>query len=373
VDPLTHAISGAALARAFPKEKLPTQQLVLIILLAMAPDSDIVLRLISDPLYLQHHRGLTHSLLMLPLWGWLIFSLSSRQVKQNPAMPKLIGLALLLHISLDVITTYGTMLLAPVSDKRFSFDLVFIIDPLFSLCLLIPLLLGFIWKRQLRSLSILSFVAALAYLTLAYSNQQQAIELTKKAYPDAIAYHALPMAFSPFNWQLIATYPNHYARAAVNLKPDFPGLAPLFDDAFVTTLLSTKIRDANHIVWQELPAMHTVTNVEQLPGTAFYAWFTRFPVLLRQDSESIDFGDLAFGGGAPGVNPSFQLHIDLMNDLANDLTNDLQSGSPASKPQAWLIWRGDRKSELKQTTTPFNWLSLHSRNQTDQHRTTNRR
>lgn len=348
MDPLTHAISGAALARAFPKETLPAKQVALIILLAMAPDSDIVLRLISDPVYLQHHRGLTHSLLMLPLWGWLIFSLSSRQIKQNPVMPKLIGLALLLHISLDVITAYGTMLFAPVSDKRFSVDLLFIIDPLFSLCLLIPLLMGFIWKQHARSLSILSFVAALAYLALAYINQQQAIDLTKKAYPDAIAYHALPLAFSPFNWQLIATYPNHYARAAVHLKPDFPGLAPLFDDTFVTTLLSTNISGPNHIHWQNLPAMHTVKHVDQLPGTAFYAWFTRFPVLLRQDSESIDFGDLAFGGGAPGVNPSFQLHIDLAGGTSVTLS---------SRPRAWLIWRNDRKSELTQTTPPFNWLS----------------
>jgi inner membrane protein len=345
VDPLTHAISGAALARAFPKQPLSTKQLFLIILLAMAPDSDIVLRLISDPVYLQHHRGLTHSLLMLPLWGWLIFSLSSRQVKQNPVMPKLIALALLLHIFLDVVTTYGTMLFAPVSDKRFSVDLLFIIDPIFSLCLLIPVLLGFIWKRQARRLSTLSFAVALAYLLLAYSNQQQAIELTRKAHPDAIAFHALPLAFSPFNWQLIAEYPDHYARAAVNLKPDFPGLRPLFDKAFVTTLLSTQMSVPDQIQWQKLPAMHTVKHLDQLPGTAFYAWFTRFPVLLNQNKDAIDFGDLAFGGGAPGVNPSFQLHIELPNNKA------------LSKPRAWLIWRNDRKSELKQTTAPFNWLS----------------
>jgi len=345
VDPLTHALSGAALARAFPKQPLSTKQLFLIILLAMAPDSDIVLRLISDPVYLQHHRGLTHSLLMLPLWGWLIFSLSSRQVKQNPVMPKLIALALLLHIFLDVVTTYGTMLFAPVSDKRFSVDLLFIIDPIFSLCLLIPVLLGFIWKRQARRLSTLSFVVALAYLLLAYSNQQQAIELTRKAHPDAIAFHALPLAFSPFNWQLIAEYPDHYARAAVNLKPDFPGLRPLFDKAFVTTLLSTQMSVPDQIQWQKLPAMHTVKHLDQLPGTAFYAWFTRFPVLLNQNKDAIDFGDLAFGGGAPGVNPSFQLHIELPNNKA------------LSKPRAWLIWRNDRKSELKQTTAPFNWLS----------------
>lgn len=344
MDPLTHAISGAALARAFPKITLPTKHIWLIILLAMAPDSDIVLRLISDPVYLQHHRGLTHSILMLPLWGWLIFSLSSRQIRKNPAMPWLIGLALLLHIALDVITTYGTMIFAPVSDQRVSLDLLFIIDPLFTACLLIPLLAGLIWKRYARHLSIMSFVLAIAYLLLAYSNQRQGIELARKAHPDASSYHALPMAFSPFNWQLIAAYPNHYARAAVDLKPGFPGLRPWFDDAFATTLLSTSISSPNHLFWQELAAMHTVKDVEQLPGTAFYAWFARFPVLLKQNSTSVDFGDLAFGGGALGVNSSFQLHIDLPNN------------STATKAQAWLIWRGDRKSEITQTTSPFNWL-----------------
>jgi len=346
VDPLTHAISGAVLARAFPKQPLPAKQVCFIILLTMAPDSDIVLRLISDPVYLQHHRGLTHSLLMLPLWSWLIFSLSSRQVKQNPVMPKLIGLALLLHISFDVITTYGTMIFAPLSDQRVSVDLLFIIDPLFSACLLVPLMAGLIWKQYARRLSMISFVFALAYLLLAYSNQQQAIALTRQAHPDAIAYHALPMAFSPFHWQLIAEYPDYYDRAAVNLKPDFPGLTPLFDNAFITTLLSTRISAPDHIQWQQLPAMHTVKNVKQLPGTAFYAWFARFPVLLSQDKDAIDFGDLAFGGGAPGVHASFQLHIKLPDNHGR------------SKPRAWLIWRGKRKSELAQTVAPFKWLSF---------------
>ncbi len=312
----------------------------------MAPDSDIVLRLISDPVYLQHHRGLTHSLLMLPLWSWLIFSLSSRQLKQNPVMPKLIGLALLLHISLDVITTYGTMLFAPLSDRRFSGDLVFIIDPLFSACLLLPLLAGLIWKRHARRFSIISFAVALGYLLLAYNNQQQAIALTRQAHPDATACHALPMAFSPFHWQLIAEYPDHYARAAVNLKPDFPGLRPLFSNAFVTTLLSRQMSVPERIRWQQLPAMHTVKNVSHLPGTAFYAWFARFPVLLKQDKQSMDFGDLAFGGGAPGVHAPFQLHIALPESRS------------AAQPRAWLVWRGDRKSELGQTGTPFRWLSM---------------
>jgi len=66
--------------------------------------------------------------------------------------------------------------------------------------------------------------------------------------------------------------------------------------------------------------------------------------MLRQDKETIDFGDLAFGGGAPGVHAAFQLHIALPDSLGS------------SKPRAWLIWRGNRKSELAQTRAPFQWL-----------------
>ena len=356
MDPLTHAISGAVLARALPKQPLPHKQLFFLILLAMAPDADILLRILSDTVYLQHHRGLTHSLLMAPLWGWLIFSLCSRDVKKQPVMPWLIGLALLLHICLDLITTFGTMILAPLSDWRASLDLIFIIDPLFTSCLLIPLLLGLKWQSHVRKLAVLSVILMCSYLGLAYHNQQQAIDLARRGQPDASAYNALPMAFSPFHWQLIAIYPDHYARAAVNLEPGFSGTQPLFDETFTNSLISTAMNGPDDIHWQELPAMHTVKGLGVLPGTAFYQWFTRYAVLLKQDKDFIKFGDLAFGGGAPGIRPAFQLRIDLNGDLAENGSSLVAHASENTNPRAWLIWRNDRKSELTLTSAPFNWL-----------------
>ncbi len=89
--------------------------------------------------------------------------------------------------------------------------------------------------------------------------------------------------------------------------------------------------------------MHMVSEARGLPGTAFYAWFARYPVLLDKNDDFIEFGDLAFGAGTPGVNPVFQLHID---------TNDAET----KEPRAWLIWRDKRKSELTLTSAPFNWL-----------------
>lgn len=340
MDPLTHAISGAALARALPKERLPRRQAVFLILLTMAPDADIVLRLFSDTLYLQHHRGLTHSLLMLPLWTWLIFSLSTPQIKAQPLMPWLIGLALVLHIGLDLITTFGTMILAPVSDWRASLDLLFIVDPIFTGCMLLPLLAGFVWTRHKRKLGALSLLLMLAYLGLAWHNQQQAIELARKEHPEARAHYALPLAFSPFIWQLIAEYPDRYARAAVDLKPGFAGTRPLFDEGFIQQIVSSSLNSPDHIRWQSFPAMRSIADIDQRPGAAFYHWFARFPVLLSQDEEHIEIGDLAFGAGAPGVKAGFLLRID--HEACGD--------------RSWLIWRDGRASPLTGTRIPFDWL-----------------
>ncbi len=334
MDPLTHAISGAALARAFPKQHLPAKQVFLLILLSMAPDLDIVLRPWSDELYLNHHRGLTHSILMLPLWSWLIFSLLNR--KSDSILPAyLIGLALLMHIMLDLITTFGTMILAPLSDWRASLDLVFIIDPLFSACLLIPLLISLIprFRYYARQLGIFSLVLMFSYLALAYHYQQQAIALAKSVQHDASSYHALPLAFSPLNWQLIAQYPDYYVRSGVNLQPGCTGIAPLFSQAFVERINSNRMSTPDHIDWQRLANMRSVKNLSALPGTVFYEWFASYPVVLEQNDEHIIFGDLAFGAGANGVDPSFELQVDL---------------NSASQARAWLIWRNNRKTELMQ-------------------------
>ncbi|RMD64943.1 MAG: metal-dependent hydrolase, partial [Planctomycetota bacterium] len=74
MDPLTHALAGAALGRAAARP-LSGRPLALLVLLSLAPDADIVLSWISDVVYLKYHRGVTHSLLMLPLWIWLAHAL----------------------------------------------------------------------------------------------------------------------------------------------------------------------------------------------------------------------------------------------------------------------------------------------------------
>lgn len=91
MDPLTHALSGALLARAAASARqhqitqrpdnpqLPLRlQVTAGFAAAIFPDLDFALRLIDTLTYLNWHQGPTHSLLMLPLWAWLIAWLCSR-------------------------------------------------------------------------------------------------------------------------------------------------------------------------------------------------------------------------------------------------------------------------------------------------------
>lgn len=99
------------------------------------------------------HRGPSHSLLVLAALGWLLWRLAKKRsqlVRQAPR-PWLwaIWLALLTHPLLDAFTVYGTQLLWPLPMPPVMWSSIFIIDPLYTL----PLLMGVIatWRLSPRA------------------------------------------------------------------------------------------------------------------------------------------------------------------------------------------------------------------------------
>ncbi len=334
MDPITHGLSGAILARAIPNKPLPRGSILLLVGMAMLPDIDIILRAVSDIFYLRHHRGVTHSLLMLPLWSWLLFSLLPGSQNRLPVMPWLIGSALLTHIFLDLITSFGTMLFAPLSDIRATLDLVFIIDPIFSALLLFPLLL-IIWplKRHARTVAITSLCIVATYVGGTAYLHQKSTALARQHHPNAEHINAMPLPFSPFHWMLIASYPDHEARTAVNFLPAFPGTAPFFPEDMVEQF-TAGTGSPEQLTWQSFPALRSLDDIERLPGVAFYRWFARFPVLLEKRDKYLLLGDLRFETMDLKRN-TFRLFIEL-----------------GEKPRAWLLWRGEKKSELTNVEAP---------------------
>ncbi|RMH59833.1 MAG: metal-dependent hydrolase, partial [Zetaproteobacteria bacterium] len=293
-----------ALARALPKHRPPRRHVILLALLAMAPDIDIVLRLHSDLFYLQHHRGITHSLLMLPLWVLLLRALLRRGQCSLPA--SWIAAALALHILLDLITSFGTMILAPWSDWRATLDLVFIIDPLFTACLLLPLLAAFIVRRHARALAICALLLAAGYLTATAMLHRQALRIARNMQPQASQVYALPLPFSPFRWQLIADFPDHYRRFSLDLLPAFKGSAWLLPASFVHAF-----KDPDQSTWQRLAKLDAAHPAAKTRSMAFYRWFARFPFVLQHTQTTLELADLRFVSRTGNHPPPFRLRLDV--------------------------------------------------------------
>jgi len=298
----------------------------------MLPDIDYLLKFISDTTYLRHHRGITHSFLMLPLWSWLIYSILPRARNHHPQMPWLLGAALVAHIFLDLVTSFGTMILAPFSDMRASLDLLFIIDPIFSALLLLPLAMMPLFKSHVRLLGIASLLLMGTYLITTLIFHEKAVALTRQHHPSAEHIHALPQPFTPFCWMLVASYPMKESRTVVDFLPQFSGSAVFFPDTLLNQFAYEQT--GSTIQWQELPAMRGVSDISHLPGVAFYRWFARFPVLISRTEQSIEFADLRFET-MNMERKAFRLRIDL-----------------GETPRAWLLWREDRKIELTGSEAP---------------------
>ena len=211
MDPITHAASGAVAMLAMPNRPASRWAVPLAALAAASPDIDVVLA--NTPLqFLLLHRGITHSLVFAPLLG-LALALAGCALwrVQTPghwrfAKAWIFMTAMVwLHIWLDCITTYGTMIFLPFSPMRVRLNAVFIIDLLLTL----PLLWA-IWRwRARRGLMLLA--AAWLFVYPAFSiglNDWHAAQTRQRLAAEGRTPQSLvvlPDAFAPLFWRAIYT------------------------------------------------------------------------------------------------------------------------------------------------------------------------
>lgn len=183
MDPVTQGTIGAILPQALSKKNLGIVT-VLGFLSGMAPDLDILIRSGSNPLLsLEYHRQFTHSLIFIP-FGGLICALFLFIVfkKISPFNFKKTWLYCTLgygsHGLIDACTSYGTLLFWPFSEMRIAWNNISIIDPLFTLPLILLIVLATIKKKNIYSKIALAW--AVTYLMLGVYLHNVAINVGKE-------------------------------------------------------------------------------------------------------------------------------------------------------------------------------------------------
>ncbi len=153
MDPLTQGALGAALPLSTRRNSQTGIASAVGFLAGLAADLDVLIRSSTDSLlFLEYHRQFTHSLVFIPVGGLLVaalfFLLFRKRLRLGFLQLWLFStLGYATHGLLDAATSYGTLLLWPFSDARFSFSIISIIDPLFTLPILFLVVLGTVTRN----------------------------------------------------------------------------------------------------------------------------------------------------------------------------------------------------------------------------------
>ncbi len=182
MDPLTQGALGAAVAMvAAPKDKLKYAA-ICGILGGMAPDLDVLFRKANDPLFsIEYHRHFTHALAFIPIGGLLValfLWLCTRMQASFKLTYLYTTLGYATHGLLDACTSYGTRLYWPFSDERVAWNIISIVDPIFTLTLL--LFIGLCLWRKSSKLMRVGLCMAICYLGVGMANQYRVHHYVKQ-------------------------------------------------------------------------------------------------------------------------------------------------------------------------------------------------
>ena len=124
------------------------------------PDLDVFVPLGNAVMDFTYHRAASHSLFVLalltPLLVWLVNRIHPQHRDLTKRWAFMLYAVFITHVLLDSFTTYGTQIFWPIDNTPVALSTIFIIDPLYTL----PLLLGLAGDLAACELSEVSLIAS---------------------------------------------------------------------------------------------------------------------------------------------------------------------------------------------------------------------
>ncbi|MEZ8143128.1 MULTISPECIES: metal-dependent hydrolase [Enterovibrio] len=229
MDSISQAALGAAVAGLVAGKRCTPKVLIAGAALGTLPDLDVLLDY-GDPVSnMIKHRGFSHSLFVLFPFAllltlvWKRFFASSWPFVQ---LLTLISAALITHPLLDSFTSYGTQLFWPLDVAPVAISSVFIIDPLYTLPLLVPVLAAFIWRS--RAAKLCGAGLALSSLYLMWSLvalgqiQDRVEENVAGTHLEGQPVFISPTPFNTVLWRVVVLDDDKYWEGLASLHDEDP-------------------------------------------------------------------------------------------------------------------------------------------------------
>ncbi|PMN70850.1 metal-dependent hydrolase [Enterovibrio norvegicus] len=231
MDSISQAALGAAVAGAVAGRRCTPKVLLAGAALGTLPDLDVLLDY-GDPISnMVKHRGFSHSLFVLLPFAAVLAVLWKRVVAKDWPLWQLmalIGLSLITHPLLDSFTSYGTQLFWPFAVPPVAISSMFIIDPAYTIPLLVPVLAAFIWKSRAAKLCAAGLTMSSLYLVwslVALGMMQDRVE--ENVAGTHLEGQPVFMAPSPLNtvlWRIVILDGNTYWEGLASLMDEDPAI-----------------------------------------------------------------------------------------------------------------------------------------------------
>ena len=241
----------------------------------LAPDLDILINSSEDPLlFLTYHRQFTHALVFIPIGALCVASFLWLVLRKKLNF-KQIYLACLLgyttHGFLDACTTYGTQLFWPFSDYRVAWNNISIIDPLFTIPLVLAVIVGVVSRK--RWVSITGVTWLVVYLTFGfiqnYRAEQATLALARSHGHETNELSVQASFGNNLVWKAIyedkGTYHVNAIQVGIGSEPQVCG----------TASQATKLNIPLHYPW--------LTESQQLTDVHRFTWFSQGYVGLDEN------------------------------------------------------------------------------------------
>lgn len=176
MDLITQGLLGATMAQSGAKQQETRMATGIGFLAGIAADADILIQSENDPLLnIEFHRHFTHSLFFVPLGALIVALLLWPFLRQRLAFARLYLFTFLgycLSGVLDAFTSYGTHLLWPLSDERMALSIISVVDPAFTLILLIAGVMAY--RKYSHTAARIGLLLAAVYLSFGWMQLQRA-------------------------------------------------------------------------------------------------------------------------------------------------------------------------------------------------------
>lgn len=229
MDSVTQAVLGAGIAGALMGRRYGRRAILVGAALGTLPDLDVLIDYGNPLAQMVNHRGFSHSLFVLSglsvLLAWL--ARRFRLHRDGQGYGKLfltVWLVLVTHALLDAFTSYGTQLWWPLRPTPTSWSSVFIIDPFYTMPLLIGVLVALFAGLRPAVCQALAWVlvGTTCYLAASLGAKHWAERrvhdmLVEQGRPPVAVFSA-PQPFNIVLWRVVARLDNgNYVEAVTGM------------------------------------------------------------------------------------------------------------------------------------------------------------